>query len=37
MDGFYRYRLGNIRFVYQVDRDRKLIKILEIDNRGDIY
>ena len=37
MDGYYRYRLGSIRFVYQVDRDKKLIKILEIDNRGDIY
>jgi mRNA interferase RelE/StbE len=37
MDGYYRYRLGSIRFVYHVDRDKKLIKILEIDNRGDIY
>ena len=33
----YRYRIGDIRFVYQVDRDNRLIRIVQIDNRGDIY
>ena len=35
--GYYRYRIGDIRFVYQVDRDNQQIRILQIDNRGDIY
>ena len=33
----YRYRIGPLRFIYRVDRDNKLIRILQIDNRGDIY
>ena len=33
----YRYRIGDIRFIYRVDRDNRLIRILQIDNRGDIY
>lgn len=33
----YRYRIGDIRFVYRVDRDKQLIRIVQIDNRGDIY
>ena len=36
-DGFYRYRIGNIRFIYWVDRSRRLIRVVQIDNRGDIY
>ena len=35
--GLYRYRIGRFRFVYRVDRDNRLIRIVEIDNRGDIY
>ena len=33
----YRYRIGPLRFIYRVDRDNKLIRIVQIDNRGDIY
>ena len=33
----YRYRIGDIRFIYRVDRDTRLIRIVQIDNRGDIY
>ena len=33
----YRYRIGDIRFIYRVDRDKQLIRIVQIDNRGDIY
>ncbi len=32
-----RYRIGDIRFIYRVDKDKKLIRIIQIDNRGDIY
>ena len=35
--GFYRYRVGSIRFIYRVDRNERLIRIVQIDNRGDIY
>lgn len=35
--GFYRYRVGTIRFIYRVDRSNRLIRIVQIDNRGDIY
>ncbi len=33
----YRYRIGDIRFIYRVDRGNRLIRIIQIDNRGDIY
>ena len=35
--GFYRYRVGAIRFIYRVDRSNRLIRIVQIDNRGDIF
>lgn len=35
--GLYRYRVGDLRFIYRVDRDERIIHILQIDNRGDIY
>ena len=35
--GLYRYRIGNLRFVYQIDREKRIIHIVQIDNRGDIY
>ena len=35
--GLYRYRIGYLRFIYQVDRDNRLIRVVQIDNRGDIY
>lgn len=35
--GFYRYRIGDIRFIYRIDKKAKLIRIMQIDNRGDIY
>ncbi len=33
----YRYRIGDIRLIYRVDRGNRLIRIVQIDNRGDIY
>lgn len=35
--GRYRYRIGALRFIYRVDRDTRRIRIVQIDNRGDIY
>jgi len=35
--GYYRYRIRNIRFIYRVDAKTKSIRVLQIDNRGDIY
>lgn len=35
--GLFRYRVGNLRFIYQVDREERIINIVQIDNRGDIY
>ena len=35
--GMYRYRIGDVRFIYQVDREERIISIVQIDNRGDIY
>lgn len=35
--GLFRYRVGDLRFIYQVDREERVIHILQIDNRGDIY
>ncbi len=37
LQGQYRYRIGDIRIVYRVDRVRQEIEVLEIDNRGNIY
>ena len=36
-EGLLRYRLRDIRFTYRVDKNAKKIRILQIDNRGDIY
>ena len=35
--GLYRYRIGHLRFIYQVDKVERIIHIVQIDNRGDIY
>lgn len=35
--GLYRYRLGDVRIIYRVNGEEKSIRILQIDNRGDIY
>jgi mRNA interferase RelE/StbE len=35
--GQWRYRLGDIRIIYTVDREARTIQILAIDTRGDVY
>ena len=32
-----RYRIRDMRFIYRVDRNNRLIRIVQIDTRGDIY
>ncbi len=33
----YRLRVGEFRFIYIIINDKILIKIIDADNRGDIY
>jgi mRNA interferase RelE/StbE len=33
----YRMRVGNVRVIYSIDNDVKIINIENIDNRGQIY
>jgi mRNA-degrading endonuclease RelE of RelBE toxin-antitoxin system len=35
--GQWRYRIGDIRIVYTVDRQSHAIHIVSIDSRGDVY
>lgn len=35
--GLYRMRVGNIRIIYSIMEEIKVINIENIDNRGDIY
>jgi len=37
LEGLYRYQIGKIRIIYSVDVTRRVIEILNIDNRGDVY
>ena len=36
-EGLWRYRIGDIRIVYAVDRAERTIQIIAIDTRGDVY
>ncbi len=36
-EGFYRIRVGNIRIILSLDRDKKIIRIHDIGHRGDVY
>lgn len=36
-DNLYRKRVGNIRILYSIEEEVKIINIENIDNRGDIY
>jgi len=37
LEGKYRYALGGLRIVYTVDRKGRLVKVLAIRGRGDVY
>ena len=35
--GYWRYRLGGLRIIYNVNREARTIRIVAIGPRGDIY
>ncbi len=35
--GLWRYRLGDIRIIYSIDKEKRAITIVAIDSRGDAY
>ncbi|MFH0924752.1 MAG: type II toxin-antitoxin system RelE/ParE family toxin [bacterium] len=37
LEGNYRYRLGDLRIIYEVDVQNRIVKIKTIRSRGDIY
>jgi mRNA interferase RelE/StbE len=36
-EGFYRWRIGNYRAIYQLEHDRKLLVVAVIGHRREIY
>ena len=36
-DKEFRLRVGAFRIIYKIEKEKLIISILEIDNRGDIY
>ena len=36
-DNLYRKRVGNIRILYSIEEEVKIINIENIDSRGDVY
>jgi mRNA interferase RelE/StbE len=36
-DKEYRLRVGTFRIIFKIEKDKLIISVLEIDNRGDIY
>ncbi|WP_307189288.1 type II toxin-antitoxin system RelE family toxin [Caldicellulosiruptor kronotskyensis] len=37
LEGFYRYKEGDLRIIYRVEKDRLIIYVYDIGPRGDIY
>ena len=37
LEGLYRYRIGNLRIVYQVFKPESRVAVIEIGTRGDVY
>jgi len=37
LEGYYRFKIGDIRIVYAVNPSTRIIEIVNIDNRGDVY
>ncbi len=35
--GLWRYRVGDLRIIYDVDKEQRTIRIIAIDNRGNVY
>ena len=37
LEGKYRYAIGDVRIVYEVDTKNEIVKIKAIKSRGDVY
>jgi mRNA-degrading endonuclease RelE of RelBE toxin-antitoxin system len=37
LDGFFKLRVGDVRVVYSLDREARLIRIHLVGNRDEIY
>jgi len=37
LEGMYRYAIGGLRIIYEVDTKNKVVKIKAIRSRGDVY
>ena len=37
LEGMYRYAIGSLRIIYEVDTKNKVVKIKAIRSRGDVY
>ncbi|WP_307735279.1 type II toxin-antitoxin system RelE family toxin [Caldicellulosiruptor naganoensis] len=37
LEGFYRYKEGDLRIIYSLEKDRLIIYVYDIGPRGDIY
>ncbi len=35
--GLYRLRVGTVRVIFTVENDVLIVRVVEIDNRGDVY
>lgn len=35
--GYYRIRIGNVRLIFWVDQDKKIIYVDHVGSRGDVY
>ncbi len=35
--GFYRIRVGNIRIILSLDRNKKIVKVYDMGHRGNVY
>jgi len=36
-NGLFRIRIGDLRIIYEVSDSAKVVKIIKVGNRGDIY
>jgi mRNA interferase RelE/StbE len=36
-EGLFRLRIGKVRVIFKMYRSEEVIKIIDIDNRGDVY
>ena len=37
LKGLWRYRVGDLRIIYEVDKERRTIRVVLIKSRGDVY